>query len=203
MKTTLFMLAVASILLSIVSCSKSDGIKLQAHDSNRMMDSMHVMMNKMDTMKITNDPDIDFAAMMKLHHEGAISMANLELQQGKNDSMKRTAQMIIDMQTQEIHHLTTILSMLSEDNTDAGFAMEQKNNMEKMDKTADTQLITGDIDNDFATLMIVHHQAASDNASAYLHHGGNADLKTMAADMITAQTKEIADLASWLKANKR
>ena len=203
MKTTFFMLAVASILLSIVSCSKSDGIKLQAHDSNRMMDSMHVMMSKMDTMKITNDPDIDFAAMMKMHHEGAISMANLELQQGKNDSMKRTAQMIIDMQTQEIHQLTTILSMLSEDNTDAEFAMEQKNNMEKMDKTADTQLITGDIDNDFATLMIVHHQAASDNASAYLHHGSNADLKTMAAGMITAQTKEIADLASWLKANKR
>lgn len=203
MKTTSYLVVATSILLSIASCSKNNGFKLQAHNSNLMMDSMHVMMSKMDTMKMTNDPDIDFAAMMRMHHQGAISMANLELQQGKNDSMKRTAQMIIDVQTQEIHQLTTILSILSVDNSDAEFAMEQKNNMDKMDKTADTQLITGDIDNDFATLMIVHHQAASDNASAYLHHGSNADLKTMAAGMITAQTKEMEELASWLKTNKR
>ncbi len=62
---------------------------------------------------------------------------------------------------------------------------------------------TGDIDNDFATLMIVHHQGAMDNASAYLHHGNNAQLKTMANKIIKAQTIEIQELSDWLKANRR
>lgn len=81
--------------------------------------------------------------------------------------------------------------------------MEQMENMEKMSKTADVQIITGDIDNDFATLMIVHHQSAIDNASAYLHHGNNAQLKTMANNIIMAQNKDIVELSNWLLANRR
>lgn len=75
--------------------------------------------------------------------------------------------------------------------------------MEKMGKVADMQVITGDIDNDFATLMMSHHQSASDNASAYLHDGNNAQLKTIANNIINAQTMEIGELADWLKVNKR
>jgi len=203
MKLTFNLIVAAGLVVSIISCSKNEGIKLQAHDSDRMMDSMHVMMSKMDTMSMTNDPDIDFAAMMRMHHQGAISMANLELQQGKNDSLKRTAQTIIDEQQKEIQDLTNILAGLAIDGSDPEFTMEQKANMEKMGKTADTQLITGDIDNDFATLMIVHHQSATDNASAYLHHGSNPDLLNMAKNMVKSQTMEIDELSTWLIANKR
>ncbi|SDW14798.1 protein of unknown function [Hydrobacter penzbergensis] len=81
--------------------------------------------------------------------------------------------------------------------------LEQMDSMMKSGKAADIQLITGDIDNDFATLMIIHHQSAIDNASAYLHHGNNAQLKTMANNIVMSQTKEIEDLADWLKTNKR
>lgn len=59
------------------------------------------------------------------------------------------------------------------------------------------------IDNDFATLMIGHHQSALNNASAYLHHGNNDQLTTMATKIIATQTIEIGELADWLKANKR
>ncbi|RYE20491.1 MAG: DUF305 domain-containing protein [Sphingobacteriales bacterium] len=58
-------------------------------------------------------------------------------------------------------------------------------------------------ENDFATLMIVHHQSAIDNASAYLHHGNNAQLKTMANNIIMAQNKDIVELSNWLLANRR
>ena len=190
------------VLLS--ACSKDDnGITLQKHDDNKMMTLMHQMMSKMDTMQRTNDPEIDFARMMKMHHQGAIDMANLEIQEGKNDSLKRTAQKIINEQQPEIQQLTTILASLTVDNSDPSFTMEQMDNMMKGGKAADIQLITGDIDNDFATLMIIHHQSAIDNASAYLHHGNNAQLKTMSNNIVMPQTKEIEELADWLKANKR
>jgi uncharacterized protein (DUF305 family) len=202
MKNILFFLG-SALILSLTACDKDDGIKLQSHDANKMMTLMHQMMSRMDTVPVTNDPDIDFARMMRVHHQGAIEMANLELQEGKNDSLKRMAQKIINEQQTEIQLLGAILLTLVKDNTDMAFTMEHEEGMMKMSKTADVQLITGDIDNDFATLMIVHHEAAVDNSSAYLHHGNNTALKNMATAMVQSQTKEIQDLADWLKANKR
>ena len=193
-----------ALVVSLFSCSKDDsGIVLQAHDQNRMMDSMHAMMDRMQAAPKTNDPEIDFAKMMIMHHQGAIGMANVELEAGKNDSLKHTAQNIITEQQAEIQELNNLLMNLAVDNSDPDFSMEQMNDMMKGGKTADIQIITGDIDNDFATLMIVHHQGAIDNASAYLHHGNNSMLKTMATSMLTSQTKEIQELADWLKTNKR
>jgi len=199
----LFILTTAFTVLLMSACTKEDvGIELQSHDQNRMMDSMHTMMSRMMAMPKTNDPEIDFSKMMIMHHQGAINMSNVELQAGKNDSLKRTAQKIIAEQAAEIAQFNTILAGISVDNSDPAFTMEQMENMMKGAKVADIQIITGDIDNDFATLMIVHHQGAIDNASAYLHHGDNAQLKIMANKIIEAQVKEIQELSNWLIANK-
>jgi uncharacterized protein (DUF305 family) len=203
MKQTLFALATAWVLL-FAACSKDDnGIRLQAHDENRMMDTMHAMMDRMMAMPKTNDPEIDFSNMMIMHHQGAINMSNVELQAGKNDSLKRIAQKIITQQQAEIAQFKTILAGLAVDNSDAAFTAELMDNMMKGGKMADIQIITGDIDNDFATLMIVHHKGAIDNASAYLHHGNHAQLKTMATNIVNSQTKEIQELSNWLITNKR
>lgn len=206
MKKTVFVVG-SAIAIMLTACTKSDNNDynqyLQPHDANRMMDTMHAMMNRMEAMTMTNDPEIDFAEMMMMHHQGAISMANVEIQSGKNDSLKRTAQKIITEQEMEIQQFQVILSSISVDNMDMEYMMEQMDGMKKMGKAADVQLITGDIDNDFATLMIGHHQAAIDNASGYLHHGNNAQLKTMANNIIKAQTMEIGELSDWLKANRR
>lgn len=204
MKNTLLLIT-AAVVVFLSACSKDDenGIQLQAHDENRMMDSMHAMMDRMMAMPKTNDPEIDFIKMMIMHHEGAISMSEVELEAGSNDSLKRTAQKIITEQQEEIQQFNTILAQLTVDNSDPEFTMEQMDNMTKGGKVADQQIITGDIDNDFATLMIVHHQGAIDNASAYLHHSNNTQLKSMANSIIKAQVMEIQELSNWLIANRR
>lgn len=204
MKKT-FLTICGAVVLLITACTKESAtsLVLQSHNANRMMDTMHAMMSRMEAMTKTNDPEIDFARMMVMHHQGAIGMSKVELLAGTNDSLKRTAQKIINEQQAEIKQFNIILAGLTVDNTDMSFSMEQMQNMEKMGKTADVQLITGNIDNDFATLMIGHHQAAIDNASAYLHHGNNTQLKTMATSIVNSQTMEIQELADWLKANKR
>lgn len=199
-----FLLIATTVVVGLSACTKdNNGLQLQAHDQNRMMDTMHAMMSRMEAMPKTNDPEIDFVKMMMMHHQGAINMANVELQDGKNDSLKRTAQKIINEQQAEIQQFNTILATLTVDNSDPSFTMEQMDNMTKMGKTADVQLITGDIDNDFATLMIIHHQSAIDNASVYLHHGNNTQIKTMANNIVSSQGMEIEELSNWLIANKR
>jgi len=204
MKKTIFLFAGAVALL-ITACTKDNDNNqfLQSHDNNRMMDTMHAIMDRMMAMPMTNDPEIDFAKMMIMHHQGAMNMANVQVQEGKNDSLKRTAQKIIRDQQMEIQQFQTILATLTVDNMDMEYMMEQMEGMKKMDKAIDVQLITGDIDNDFATLMIWHHQSAIDDASGYLHHGNNAQLKTIANNIIKAQTMEIQELSDWLIANRR
>jgi uncharacterized protein (DUF305 family) len=59
-----------------------------------MMQAMERMHKDMSSVP-SGDPDRDFAAMMIPHHQGAVDMAKLELQYGKDPVLRRLAQSII------------------------------------------------------------------------------------------------------------
>ena len=67
-----------------------------------MQDSMKGMMRHMESMKMSGDSDKDFAMMMKMHHQGAIDMAEMELKTGKDAKMRSMAKKIIKDQRKEI-----------------------------------------------------------------------------------------------------
>ena len=70
--------------------------------SMEMHKSMMGGMKEMESMKPSGDTDHDFAMMMKMHHQGAIDMAQMELKSGKDAKLKAMAQRIIDAQQKEI-----------------------------------------------------------------------------------------------------
>jgi uncharacterized protein (DUF305 family) len=51
---------------------------------------------------------------------------------------------------------------------------------------------TGNVDADFAAVMIPHHQGAIDMAVAELRHGHNEQLRRIAQEIIVDQQQEIA-----------
>lgn len=51
---------------------------------------------------------------------------------------------------------------------------------------------SGDIDRDFAAMMIPHHQGAIDMALAELRYGSNEQLRRIAQEIIVEQQQEIA-----------
>lgn len=51
---------------------------------------------------------------------------------------------------------------------------------------------TGDVDRDFADMMVAHHQGAIDMAQAELRHGHNEQLRRIAQEIIVTQQQEIA-----------
>ena len=63
---------------------------------------MDEMQSQMMAMKSTGNPDVDFAMMMRMHHQGAITMAETQLRDGKNQQMKKMARDIIAAQKKEI-----------------------------------------------------------------------------------------------------
>jgi uncharacterized protein (DUF305 family) len=70
-----------------------------------MQRSMMSMVKNMDSIKLSGDTDRDFATMMKMHHRGAIDMAEMELKSGKDAALRAMATRIIKDQQKEIKEL--------------------------------------------------------------------------------------------------
>lgn len=67
---------------------------------------MHSAMQKIPSL---GDPDLDFAAAMVAHHQGAIEMAKVELQFGQDVRLRRLAQEMIVTQQSEIEVMKGVL----------------------------------------------------------------------------------------------
>ncbi len=70
----------------------------QDMDMKKGVDMKPMMMD----MKPTGNTDVDFAMMMRVHHQSAITMAEAELQNGKDPQMRAMAKDIIRAQKKEI-----------------------------------------------------------------------------------------------------
>ena len=73
-----------------------------AAGSHDMKASMMMGMDGMQKMTMSGDTDKDFAMMMKMHHQQALNMAEMELAHGKSPEMKAMAKQIIVAQKKEI-----------------------------------------------------------------------------------------------------
>ena len=60
------------------------------------------MQDKMSAMKPSGNMDVDFAMMMRMHHQSAITMAEAQLQNGRDLQMRAMAKDIIRAQKKEI-----------------------------------------------------------------------------------------------------
>jgi uncharacterized protein (DUF305 family) len=60
-------------------------------------------------IKFTGDADKDFLNAMIPHHQGAVEMAEVVLQHGKNPKIRQLAQEIIAMQKKEIAEMKQLL----------------------------------------------------------------------------------------------
>lgn len=90
---------------------------MQGMDMKPMMTDMH---DKMMGMKPTGDADVDFATMMRMHHQGAITMAEAQLQNGKDAQMRTMAKNIIRDQKKEMAVFDRFLTKRSESSMRTG-----------------------------------------------------------------------------------
>jgi uncharacterized protein (DUF305 family) len=72
-----------------------------SESSKAFSDAMTKMHEKM-SMQMTGDADVDFVKGMIPHHEGAVDMAKIELQYGKDPELHKLAEGIVKAQESEI-----------------------------------------------------------------------------------------------------
>ena len=170
-----------------------------------MAAAMNTMMKNMDAFKPEGNTDHDFAHMMMAHHQGAVEMSALELKEGKDAILRAMAQKISADQQKEIKDLEAIATRLDgaptnykpQDPADP-FTSAMKTSMDGMMNMGQP---TGNIDTDYALMMVPHHQSAVDMAKAEVAHGRDTKLKEMAQGIITAQQKEIQQFKDWQAKN--
>ncbi|AII50715.1 DUF305 domain-containing protein [Hymenobacter sp. APR13] len=168
--------------------------------------AMNEMMQQMHAVPMRGNTDHDFARHMLAHHKGAVVMADLELRDGKDATMRRLAEEIKAGQQQEITALEAAATRLADAPTNYNpeqatdpFASKMAASMSGMMRNMPQPV--ADPDMNFNMLMTVHHQSAVDMAQAEVAHGQDAQLKALARQMIATQQKEIAAFKAWHNQN--
>lgn len=70
--------------------------------STKDLKEAHMDMMKHMNMEFTGNADVDFVRSMVKHHEGAITMAKVQLKHGKDPEIRAMAEKIIKDQEKEI-----------------------------------------------------------------------------------------------------
>ena len=81
---------------------------------------------------------------------------------------------------------------------DKAFAASNEAAMKGMDVKP-----SGDPDRDFVAMMLPHHRSAVDTAKVALRFGRDPLLRKLAAEIVRAQTVEIARMQEWQKRHPR
>jgi uncharacterized protein (DUF305 family) len=119
--------------------------------------AMAKMMAEMNP-NYTGKPDTHFVAGMIPHHQGAIEMAKVELQVGKDSDLRKLAEGVIKMQEGEIAFMKDWLAKTDQAALTAApestAAFKQAMGVMMKDMMAPS---SGDADIDFARGMIAHH----------------------------------------------
>jgi uncharacterized protein (DUF305 family) len=78
------------------------------------------------------------------------------------------------------------------------FMHAMKDSMERMDTGMKSGPMNGDVDHDFATMMMPHHQGAIDMAKAELLYGKDPVMRRLAEEIVVDQQSEIQAMQLWL-----
>lgn len=167
--------------------------------------AMAKMMQKANAGKPIGNTDHDFAHMMITHHQGAIDMSEIELRDGKDATLRAMAEKIIADQKKENADLDKAAERL--DGSAKNYTPKDPNDkfQMKMNQSMKPMMApmtpSGNVDMDYAMMMVAHHTSAVQMAEAEVALGKDAETKKMAQMQVSAQTKEIQQFNNWLAKN--
>lgn len=152
-----------------------------------------------------NDADTQFAQLMIIHHQGAIEMAELAIEQASSAEVKALAERIQSAQGPEIDLMTGWLNSWGEDTShdmgmdDMDMGGMDMDGMSQADVMAELENLEGvEFDQAFLERMIAHHQGAIEMAEQEKADGANPDAMALAGAIIDAQMAEITEMQNLL-----
>lgn len=97
--------------------------------------------------------------------------------------------------------LFAVTAVAEMDSPSANFMQMMEASMRQMDRGMAAAPMNDDVDHDFATMMIPHHQGAIDMAKAELTYGKDPVMRRLAEEIIVDQQSEITAMQLWINKN--
>jgi len=177
---------------ALAACSDSDSGGMPGMDQGGMTSSTPMMSGH-------GTADVEFAQMMITHHQQAVQMATLAETRAADPEIKQLAAQIKAAQQPEITMMTGWLTAWGQPTAQTGGhnmpGMGGMPGLMSEQEMGQLEAAKGvDFDRMFARMMIAHHNGAIQMAKSVQTNGENADVKTLAATVISTQTAEVGQL---------
>ncbi len=144
-----------------------------------------------------NPVDRAFVADMIPHHESAVAMATIAQRRGGTAFVKQLAGDIVRTQNAEISTMRAADTRLKRAGVAEG-SLGVPEHMMGMDGEVAALKTAKPFDAAFLRMMIPHHEGALTMAKAELSKGGDAELKRLAREIMSAQQREISAMRKQL-----
>lgn len=163
------------------------------------------MLKAMNAAPNTGNVNLDFVLEMTPHHEGGINMAKAIVKYGSNSDVNKIAENIIKSQESQIPIMKELKTKFEKeplsDKKDSEKYLKTYNAVkDKMFKEMQGVKVTDNIDANFLQQMIYHHEGAIGMAKDILKFTKDPELKKLAENIITTQSKGVSEMKALLKA---
>lgn len=158
--------------------------------------------------RLSNDADVIFARSMIAHHLAAIRMANIELEYGTDNDMRKLAKDIVFNKQNEISLFQNWVGTHSDSPAPNGQLLEQQtadireefaDGLDDMANQMMLGIMSQNPDIAFAQAMLPHHKGALAMAQVELRYGDDDKVRHLADNIIDTQESEIQLMQQWLR----
>jgi uncharacterized protein (DUF305 family) len=140
--------------------------------------------------------DKAFIDAMVPHHQGAVDMAEVALENAEHEEIEQLSRNIISTQRDELEELKAIKEQ--EVGTSEVPMEMSAQEMQMMGMTDPDALANKDpFDKAFIDAMIPHHESAIEMAQVAYRQSDNPEIRVLAEGIVEAQTREIAQMERW------
>ncbi|WP_291650183.1 DUF305 domain-containing protein [Clostridium sp.] len=162
------------------------------------------MMKSMNAAPNTGNVNLDFVLEMIPHHEGGINMAKAIVKYGSNPEVKKIAENIITSQEAQIPIMQQLKDKFEKEKPSSKadsekYLAEYNKIKDKMFKEMQGVEITDNVDANFLQEMIYHHEGAIGMAKDILKYTKDPELRRLAENIVTTQSKGVEEMKSLLK----
>lgn len=178
------------------SNEKMSGMDRDSGEMKGMKEGSGGMASEM-VMKDGKYSDERFIDAMIPHHEGAVEMAEVGLENADHEEIKQLSEEIISAQQAEIEELKSI-KQEEFGSSEAPMEMDMEE-MEGMGMMMDPQSLADQnpFDKAFIDNMTPHHQSAIEMAEVATKNTDNERIESLATDIIEGQERELSQMKQW------
>jgi len=153
-----------------------------AHED--LLSAMNSMMGKIYSLKMSGDFDKDYAAILQEFDQGGSDLCKIYIMSGEDPKLIENAKVsVVELKAHQ-KQLRYFAAYDKLPDTQITHHNDLMGTINKMMSEMKRKATSGNINNDFATMMVLYNWAATEMAKSEIHYGLNPEIKGQAKETL-------------------